>query len=70
MQDAGDEVHFTAGLALPQRVQRPDEPLVLPRRAEEGFLAKVELDGGTNLCSLSVHDGETWREVIEAWEEE
>ncbi|MGD8238162.1 MAG: hypothetical protein PVH68_06385 [Armatimonadota bacterium] len=65
MQDRGEEAQFSVGLALPDPTPRRGPPVVLPRRGEEGFLAKLELDAGTNLCSMAVHDGETWWELME-----
>lgn len=68
MEDHGEEVKFRVGLALPHAQGVPNDPrnqLVLGRRGDEGFLAKLELDAGTNLCSTAVKDGDMWRELME-----
>jgi hypothetical protein len=37
--------------------------VVLERGTDDGFLAKVEMDGGTNVATTWVHDGERWVQV-------
>ena len=66
MTDEGNSARFKVLAAVPEGVFHQGQQFVLlSRRGKDGFLAKLELDAGTNLCSASVWDGNEWREIIE-----
>lgn len=65
MTDLGERARFSLWAAVPRGAFRHESArdVVVPRRDDAGFLAKVELDAGTNLCTASVRTDAGWRQV-------
>ena len=64
MEDRGDQALFSIVAWLPRGAYKSSYPeLLLPRTESQGFLAKLELDAGNNLCTPWVYDGKSWRQL-------
>lgn len=65
MYDQGDQARFSYWSTAPNGAFTFDaaSERVLDRTATEGFLAKVEMDGSSNLATTWVHDGRRWQQV-------
>jgi hypothetical protein len=65
MYDQGPKARFSYWATVPRGSFTYDaaKEVVLDRRGNEGFLGKVEMDAGTNLCTIWVKDGDRWRQV-------
>ena len=62
----GDQVEFRVFAAVERDAfTQSNEKVILSRKDEKGFLAKLSLDGGANLCSAEVRDENgKWRAII------
>lgn len=65
MSDHGDSARFSMWAAVPEGAFRFDgaADVVVPHPAGDGFLAKIELDAGTNLCTAAVRTDGGWNQV-------
>lgn len=65
MYDEGPRARFSYWSTAPNGAfaYDPASEVVLDRHGSEGFLAKVELDAGTNLATTWVRDDGVWRQV-------
>jgi hypothetical protein len=68
MRDLGDDqAEFRIFAAVERNAfTQSSKKLVLPRTGDDGFLARISLDGSTNLCSVEVRDEEhVWHPIID-----
>ncbi len=64
LEDQGTQALFSLVAWVPKGSYKASYPKhLLPRVGNQGFLVKLELNAGNNLCLTSVHDGTAWRQL-------